>query len=165
MLMKIAGRSLAFITLLVLCTACGSNQVRGQAPFASISSLALSGETVGATVNIRNINDVPMTVNRMTVTIRAADTVLLRHQAPATLSIDPNTTEDVLLEQTADGATIELLGELESGSRASLSFSLDGSIGTAEDGTLAFRHQGYLFRVPGRPGQFRATSTRAEEDR
>ena len=33
---------------------------------------------------------------------------------------------------------------------------------TLEDGNLRFEQEGYLYRVPGRPGQFRSAVTQAK---
>ncbi|MEJ8567114.1 LEA type 2 family protein [Elongatibacter sediminis] len=145
------------------CTACGSSLVKGQSPFVSISSMTASGDSIEAAVNIRNINDVPMNIDRLVLTMQSKNTVLLQHTGSPGLSIDPNTTEDVTLSQTADESSRTLLDSLQSGGVDSLSFSLEGRVQTVEDGNLSFRHQGYLFRVPGKPGQFRATSSRSSE--
>jgi len=154
--MKPLLRRTALCIPLAACVACGSTQVRGQSPFVSVSSLAWSGQAVEVSINIRNINDVAMNTDQLTVTMQARDAVLLRHSGPTRLSIDPNTTEDITLAHTPDATASERLRSLQAGETDSLPFSLEGRVHTAEDGDLQFRHQGYLFRVPGRPGQFRA---------
>lgn len=157
---------IALLTLLLAaCTGCGSNQVRGQAPFVSILSLGNADGTLQATVGIRNINDVALHVDTLVIRARSGDVALIDHASALNLEIDPNTTDDVVIEHRADQRALSLLESLESGAVASLPFSLDGSVHTGQDGNLRFQHQGFLFRVPGRPGQFRATSTRAPEPR
>ncbi len=163
--MKLIRRCAMLGVVLFATTACGSTLVRGQSPFVSVSALSWSGDTIETTVNIRNINDVAMDIDTLTVTLNARDAVLLQRSGPMRLSIDPNTTEDITLAHTAGTREQNQLGALQSGDSDSLPFTVEGRVHTAEDGDLNFRHQGYLFRVPGRPGQFRATSTRSPEDR
>lgn len=155
---------LLLISALAL-AACGSDLVRGEAPFVSVSSVSQRGGSVAFAFNLRNINDVPLDVDALAITVRSREATLLQRSGPYSLSVDPNTTEEIVFEHPARGATAELLGSLQSGAINSLPFSLDGRVHTAADGDLAFRHQGYLFRVPGRPGQFRATSTLAPDER
>jgi hypothetical protein len=35
---------------------------------------------------------------------------------------------------------------------------------TTEDGYLDFKHEGYLYTVPGKPGQFRSATSRTREE-
>jgi hypothetical protein len=55
------------------------------------------------------------------------------------------------------------LAELQGGKFASLPFSLQGRVHTSEDGYLDFKHEGYLYTVPGKPGQFRSATSRTRE--
>jgi hypothetical protein len=81
------------------------------------------------------------------------------------LTVDPNTTEEVSLDELPDINARQQLMELESGVVSSLPFSLEGRVHTARDGYLTFKNQGHLYPVPGRPGQFRSASSRAREQR
>lgn len=152
---------------LVLATlvGCGSNQVTGQSPFVSISSLANVDGKLQATVNVRNVNDVPLEIDSAVIEIESGEAMLVAHTGSLRLTVDPNATDDLVIAQASTERALELLESLESGATPSLPFSLEGHVHTAADGNLPFMHQGYLFRVPGRPGQFRATSTRAPEER
>lgn len=157
---------LALLLLVLLALAgCGPNLVKGESPFVSVSSMNVRDGTLAATFSIRNINDVPMATETLTLTLSSGGTTLMEHTGRPGLEIDSNTTEDVTVEQSMDPRGRELLESLERGGTDSLPFFLEGRVLTAADGNLPFRHQGYLFRVPGRPGQFRATSTLAPEDR
>jgi hypothetical protein len=165
MVMKNAQRVAAWFLLAAACTACGSQLVKGESPFVSISSMTAHDRGLSVTFNIRNINDVALDIETLAITIRAQGTVLLQHTGRLDLSVDPNTTEDVVIDQPPDEAARPLLASLQSGATGSLAFSLDGRVHSAQDGDLPFRHEGYLFPVPGKPGQFRATSTRTREQR
>jgi hypothetical protein len=156
---------IALLLLLATLAGCGSNQVTGQPPFVSISSLASVDGKLQATVNVRNINDVPLEIDSAVIEIESGEATLVAHSGPLRFTVDPNATEDLVIGQAPTERALDLLESLESGTTASLPFSLEGHVHTAADGNLPFLHQGYLFRVPGRPGQFRATSTRAPEQR
>ena len=157
-------RALALLALcLVLCTACGPHQVKGEAPFVSISSMSASQDNLSATFAVRNINDVPMTVDAVDITIRVRDNVLTRHNGALKITLDPNTTEEVAIDNLPDEFARPLLADLESGNVASLPFSLEGRVHTLEDGFLSFKHEGHLYPVPGRPGQFRSATSRTRE--
>jgi len=150
---------------LLLCTGCGPHQVKSQPPFVSIAALAISGQALSARFDIRNINDVAMTIDAIDLEIRSTEVELTSLAQALKLTIDPNATEEVAIDNLPGEQAGPLLAELESGSMASLAFSLEGRIHTLEDGYLPFRHEGYLYPVPGKPGQFRSASSRSREQR
>jgi LEA14-like dessication related protein len=158
-----AANLLVLVVIVALCSACGPRQVKGQPPFVSISSMTVNGDTLAATFNVRNINDVPMDIDSVDITIRIRNAELTRHQGALTLSVDPNTTEEVAVEKLPEQFARELLDTLESGETNSLPFFLEGRIHTAADGFMPFRHEGHLYPVPGRPGHFRSASSRTRE--
>lgn len=165
MVMRTVQCIAAWFMVAAACTACGTQLVKGRAPFVSISSMTVDDQNLSVAFSIRNINDVPLDIDNVAITLRARNTVLLRYTGRLDLSIDPNTTEDAVIEQQPDADARPLLVSLQSGDIDSLAFSLDGRVHSPQDGNLPFEHEGYLFRVPGRPGQFRATSTRIRERR
>lgn len=148
---------------LFLCAACGPHQVKSEPPFVSIAALAISGQVLSARFDIRNINDVAMSIDSIDLTIRSRETDLANVMQPLDLTIDPNTTEELAIDNLSGESAGPLLAELESGSVASLPFFLEGRVHTLEDGHLPFRHEGYLYPVPGKPGQFRSASSRSRE--
>lgn len=156
---------LLILLIISVCAACGPRQVKGKAPVVSISSMNVIGETLTATFNIRNINDVAMDLDRMNVTIRVQDKELTRHVASLALSIDPNTTEEIAVQKLPDEFARELLAGLDQGEVANLPFFLDGQLHTQQDGNVPFRYEGYLYPVPGKPGQYRSASSRTREQR
>lgn len=159
------GKLLILVLLTSLCAACGPSQVKGKAPVVSISSMTVIGESLSATFNIRNINDVAMDIDKIEINIRINDSELTRHVTSLALSIDPNTTEEVAVEKLPDEFAQDLLADLERGDIGNLPFFLDGMMHTQQDGKVPFRYDGYLFPVPGRPGHYRSTSSRSRDQR
>jgi LEA14-like dessication related protein len=153
------------IACLTLCAACGPHKVKGEAPFVSISSMTVRQDSLSARFDIRNINDVNMTVDAIDITIRVRDSELTRHNGSLKLTLDPNTTEEVEVADLPDELARPLLADLENGKVASLPFSLEGNVHTLEDGYLSFKHEGYLYPVPGKPGEFRSATSRTRERR
>jgi hypothetical protein len=158
-------KSILLLSCLVVCVSCGPQQIRGESPFVSISSLTVQGETLSLLVDIRNINDVEMNINSVDLNIRVNDEELLRYRDAINISIDPSTTEEVGMDELPLNAATTLLAELESGDIASLPFSLEGQLQTIEDGNLNFKHEGHLYPIPGKPGQYRSATSRTRERR
>jgi len=153
------------LSCLTLITACGSQQVKGQAPFISISSMIAQGQSLAATFDIHNINDVNLDIDGIEIRIHVRDTELVHFVKDFKLTVDPNTTEEISLEETSDSGARNLLTELESGNISSLPFTLEGRVHTLSDDYLSFKNEGHLYPVPGRPGQFRSASSRTRERR
>ena len=151
------------VLLAALLSACGPKQVKGKAPVVSIASLTVTEQQMGASFNIRNINDVAMDIEQIEITIRIEDVELTRHVAAMALSIDPNTTEEVAVQKLPEEFARELLDNLESGDVGNLPFFLEGRMQTSQDGNVPFRYEGYLYPVPGRPGHYRSATSRTRE--
>jgi len=158
-----SGKITLLLLLFSLCVACGPHQVKGKAAVVSISSMTVAGEQFSATFNIHNINDVAMDVVQIDITIRIRDVELTRHVDALALSIDPNTTEEVVVQKPPDEFTSELLAELESSNVSNLPFFLEGRMRTTQDGNVPFKYEGYLYPVPGKPGHYRSASSRTRE--
>ncbi len=157
------GKILILLLLFSLCTACGPHQVKGKAAVVSIASMTVEGEQLSVAFNIRNINDVAMDILQIDITIRVRDVELTRHVGSLALSIDPNTTEEVVVKKMPDEFAHRLLAELERGDVGNLPFFLDGRLQTVQDGKMPFKYEGYLYPVPGKPGHYRSTSSRTRE--
>lgn len=162
-LMKI--RLFVLLSSLVLCTACGPHQVKGQPPFIGISSLSMQENSLSARLDVRNINDVQLDIDAIDIKFLVRDAELTHYVNNFRLTVDPNTTEEVSLEELPDIHARQQLMELENGDVSSLPFSLEGRVHTIRDGYLSFKNQGHLYPVPGRPGQFRSASSRSREQR
>ena len=110
--------------------------------------------------DVYNINEVEMVIDSIEVTVLVDNSQIARHSGALQLTVGPNTTEEIPVSQRPEDRARQLLTELETGVKASLPFSLQGRVHTRDDGYMAFEHEGHLYPVPGRPGQFRSTSTR-----
>jgi len=106
-----------------------------------------------------------MDIDSSDFTIRVRNDELLRHAGAIKLDIDPNATEELRVEKEPGAFSRNLLDALASGQQTSLPFLLEGRVHTRTDGDLSFRHDGHLYTVPGRPGQFRSASSRSREER
>lgn len=144
---------------LLICSACGPSIIRGKPPFISIASLSLQGEQLSADFNIHNPNGEPMNIDGIEIEVQVEEALLTRYNSDFKLEISANGTEDILVEQLPDEFTQQLLNSLHNGEVASLPFRLEGTVNTVLDGRLEFRNKGYLYPVPGRPGEFRSATT------
>lgn len=166
MIQRLARPGLIHALLLLLMTAslasCGPQIIKGRAPFISISGMSLIEDRLSADFDIRNQNGVPMTINRIDITVTVNDIELTRENRDFDLIIDANSAEEVHVEELPDDFTRNLLASLEGGEVKSLPFDLEGRVGTVEDGFLSFSHKGHLYPVPGRPGHFRSAVTQAK---
>ncbi len=141
---------------------CGPKLIKGRPPFVSISDMKMDGDTLKTEFDISNQNGVPMTIESMEITVRINTTELARYSSGDSLEITANGTEEVRVSDSPDDFTRNLLASLDDGRLQSLSFSLNATVMTLEDGRLLSEHTGYLYPVPGRPGQYRATVTQAK---
>lgn len=153
------------LSCLALCTACGSQQIKGQSPFVGISSMSVEENTLSTIFDIHNINDVELDIDAIDITIRGHDIELVHYVKDINLKADPNTTEEATLEAAAGSDARHLLTQLEGGEISSLPFTLEGRIHTQKDGYLSFKQEGHLYPVPGRPGQFRSASSSTRDRR
>jgi LEA14-like dessication related protein len=151
--------------VLVACLlqACGPQVIKGRPPFVGLSSLELVEDRLSAVFDISNQNGVPMTIDRIQVTVRVNEVELAGEDRELRLAIDANSTEEVRVEELPDSFTRDLLASLEGGEVNSIPFDLNGRVTTVEDGVLRFEYRGHLYPVPGRPGQFRSAVTQARE--
>ncbi len=148
---------------LLLCTACATGKIKGNPPFVGISSMTMTNQALAASFDVRNINEVEMVIDSVEITISVKGSEFSRYAGPYSLSLDPNTTEAINLDNLPPENAREQLADLQSGKIASLPVNLHGRVHTAADGYLDFKHEGYLYPVPGKPGQFRSATSRTRE--
>lgn len=135
--------------------ACVSAGVRGHAPFATINALKLDGLAVELDLGLRNPNSAPLLIRHIEFSIRVEDTSLAVYKAASQASVLANGVENLRFQLHATPEGAALLSGLERGERASLAFTLKGVMTTEDKMELKLDREGYLYPVPGRPGQFR----------
>jgi len=140
---------------LILCVACGSNIVRGQAPFVRMSELNHADGKINLQLNIRNLNGEPMEVKAIEFRLTVNDAGLVDYQGEADTTIAANGIETRQIDAAEPAAAKRLLDQLEDGQYKSLPYSLEGKIVTQKDGSLSFSNEGHIYTVPGKPGYFR----------
>ena len=141
---------------------CAPKLIKGRPPFVSISDMRLDGDTLQTEFDISNQNEVAMNIESLDIVVRINTTELARYTRAEALEITANGTEEVSVEDSPDDFTRNLLTSLDDGRLNSLSFDLNATVMTLEDGRLLSEHKGYLYPVPGRPGQYRAAVTQAK---
>ncbi len=158
------GWARVLLTLLVALyvVSCASKIIKGRPPFIGISGMSLIEDRLSADFDVRNQNDVPMTIDMIDIRVSVNDVELTRENRSFDLEIGANSAEEVHVEELPDEFTRSLLDSLGSGEVKSLPFDLDGRVHTSEDGYLSFSHKGYLYPVPGKPGHFRSTVTQTQ---
>ena len=159
---KLSCSIAAWCALIVLLAGCGPQVIEGRPPFVSISSMALESGELSADFDIRNENEVQMTIHAVEVTVTVENSTLVTHRDNINLEVGASSAERVHVDHLPDEFTRDLLESLQSGETKSLAFDVSGTVKTAEDGDLDFAHKGYLYPMPGRPGEFRAAVTQAE---
>ena len=142
---------------------CGPDIIKGRPPFVGISGMSLQDGALTTRYDISNQNGAEMTINRIVIEVSVNAAELTRYERASQLVVDANSTEEISTREVPAEFTTTLLRSLESGAIDSLSFDLAGRVQTVEDGELRFEQKGYLYRVPGRPGQFRSAVTQANE--
>ena len=154
---------LALFALALIVAACGPKLITGRAPFISIAGMVLDGNSLETRYDIANQNGVKMNIEEFEVSVLIESRELVRHQRREKLPIDANSSERVSDRSEPDERSLGLLRSLENGDIDSIPFMLEGRVNTLEDGYLRFEQTGHLYRVPGRPGQFRAAVMQASK--
>jgi len=166
--MKNIVSNISFVWLLLIilaCTACGQKIIQGRPPFISISELSLQGEQLSVDFNISNPNGEAMNIDGIEIAVRVEEAELTRYNEDFKLTVGANSTEVIEVEQFPNTFVQDLLVSLKDGEVPSLPFRLEGRVHTEESGTLRFKHKGYLYPVPGKPGQFRSATTQSSRIR
>jgi len=153
---------LLLLLVTAICISCGPQVIKGRPPFISISGMSLVDDRLSADFDIRNENDVPMTIDMIDITVTVNDVELTRENRDFDLPVGANSAEKVHVEELPDEFKRSLLESLGNGEVKSLPFDLKGRVRTLEDGVLSFDHKGFLYPVPGKPGYFRAAVTQSK---
>ena len=140
-----------------LCTACGTQVVRGAAPLVRMTELSHQDNNINLQLNMRNLNGVDLEIQSIDFKLTVNDTEddLFVYNGPVDTNIAANGTETWAVEVIESSASRELLESLENGEIKSLPYALKGSIISADDGKLRFEYEGHIYPLPGKPGYFR----------
>ncbi len=145
--------------------ACGGGLVRGQPPLVGISALQLGGGQIQSLVHLHNPNDIEMEVDRVEMSMTLGEADLGQRSNRPAIRIHPNGTEEIRFDFPADDLARRKLAQLESGERNSIPYTIDGRVFDSEGKAEKFSQRGYLYPVPGRPGQFRGAGPQRETPR
>jgi len=156
------SRFLLLLLTAVCCFSCGPQIIEGRPPFISIAGMSLADDVLSTEFNVRNQNGVQMTIDRIDIAVTVNGVGLARKSGNFNLVVGANSAEHVNVGEPATGERLALLESLENGEVNSLPFDLRGKVHTVEDGDLDFAQKGYLYPVPGKPGNFRSTVTQAQ---
>lgn len=155
-LKKRLGLSLLFLAVL-LCTACGTNIIRGEPPLVRMSELSHQDNNINLQLTMRNLNGVDLDVTSIdfSLTVNEGEDELFVYKGPVDTNIVANGTETWSVEVVESKTSRELLDSLEDGDIKSLPYTLKGSVFSKVDGTLRFEYEGHIYPLPGKPGRFR----------
>lgn len=146
--------------------ACSGGMVRGQPPLVGISTLALSETEIGTHLAVYNPNDIDFDVEVVEMRMTLGQTDLGLHSAWPGVDIHPRGTEEIVFDfpvmESNTERVREALDALEQGSVDSVAYEVEGFIRNAQGDSERFSHNGYLYPVPGRPGQFRGAGAKRE---
>jgi hypothetical protein len=143
------------VLIAVICAACGAKLIRGESPMVRMSELSHQDNDISLQLNIRNVNDEPLDILSIDFSLATDENDLFTHVGPVEINIVANGIETWSVSAAESETSRELLDSLQNGDVKSLSYSLNGSIKTANDGKLRFEHEGHIYPLPGRPGHFR----------
>lgn len=145
------------IIAVFLCTACGTQIIRGASPIVRMTELSHQDNNIILQLNMRNLNGVDLDIQSIDFSLSVNDTKdeLFVYSGPVDTNIVANGTETWTVEAIESTASRELLDSLEKGEIKSLPYVLKGSIISVADGKLRFEYEGHIYPLPGKPGHFR----------
>ena len=145
------------IIAVFLCTACGSNVVRGASPLVRMTELSHQDYNISLQLSMRNLNGADLDIESIDFSLTVNDTKdeLFVYSGPVDTNIVANGTETWTVEVIESKASQELLDSLEKGEIKSLPYALKGSVASTDDGKLRFEYEGHIYPLPGKPGYFR----------
>ncbi|HKJ18484.1 MAG TPA: LEA type 2 family protein [Xanthomonadales bacterium] len=162
--MKITNSSILIFACLFM-TACGGGLVRGQPPLVGMSSLQSQQTEIQTRVDIYNPNGVDMMVQELEMSMTLGDTDLGSHNIQPGIKIYPNGTEEIGIEFPTMDAVRQTLADLESGDINSVPYTIRGRVFDTDGDSEQFSQDGYLYPLPGRPGEFRGAGPQRDGTR
>lgn len=159
--MKIKNSIWIFCVCLLL-NACSGGLVRGQPPLVGISTIASQPQALNARVDIFNPNGIDMMVDSIEMIMTLGDIDLGKHSDQLGISIHPNGTEEIGFSFPADTNAGSTLTALENGEVDSVPYTISGRVIDSDGGSERFSQEGYLYPIPGRPGEFRGAGPQSD---
>ena len=154
-LSQICKTAILYSLLGLMISSCASQGIRGQPPFVQVNSLKLQDQLVSLNLGVRNVNSEAILIEHVEFSISLNETSLGVYKASSQENVVASGTENLSFEFSASPAGIDLLNELQSGSRPNLEYLLEGVLLVTDDGEMNVKREGHIYPVPGRPGQFR----------
>ena len=109
------ARLLLVFTLALTAVACGPKLITGRAPFVSIASMALDGDSLETAYDIANQNGVKMNIDEFEVRVVLESHDLAHLLRREKLPIDANSSERVTDRSQPDELALNQLRSLENG--------------------------------------------------
>ncbi|NNL94182.1 MAG: hypothetical protein HKO64_01035 [Xanthomonadales bacterium] len=149
------SRTVALLVMALLLSACAGKGLRGHEPFVTLNNLSLEGQEIELDLGLRNVNALPIKLAQIEFSLNVNETPLAVYSAASQASISANGTENLRfrIPSTEDGRAA--LESLDQGQINNISYLLEGEITDQEGIKMNLFRDGYLYRVPGRPGRFR----------
>jgi len=143
--------------VILLCSACGTQIVRGASPLVRVTELSHQDNKINLLLSIRNLNGVDLDIQNidLRLTVNEKKDEFLVFNGPVDISIVANGTESWSVDVEESEASRKQLDSLQNGDIKSLPYAMKGSISSKDDGTLRFEYEGHIYPLPGKPGHFR----------
>jgi hypothetical protein len=150
-------RTISFLGSLLglILASCAGQGVRGQPPFVQVNGLKLQDQLVSLDLGVRNVNSDAIFIEHVEFSISLDGTNLGVYKAASRANVTASGTENLRFELSASPAGVDLLNELQNGSRPNLEYLLEGVLLVTDSGEMKVKREGHVYPVPGRPGQFR----------
>ena len=134
---------------------CANPGVRGQPPFIQVNGLKVEGELITLDLGLRNVNTELLLIDRIEFSISLNEVSLAIYNAPSQANVIANGTENLSFELNPSTEGLALLNELQNDDRPNLEYLIEGVLTVTENGKMKIKRKGNIYRVPGRPDQFR----------
>jgi len=152
---RLEGGNLALALCLLAGCASGPHEIRLEPPTVDVESLRVENDTVYFRVLMHNRNDHELFIESAAMAMRIDAAGLFDSAWQLDLDIAPRGRELVSLDAPAMPIAAELLEAIQGSPGASVQFALSGKIVIEGQGDAELEREGFLYPVPGQPGQFR----------
>lgn len=157
--------SFLILSICLMTTACSGGLIRGEPPMVGLATIKLEPRALNARVAIYNPNDVELPVESVEMAMTLGDTDLGTHMAQPDIIIHPNGTEEISFSFPEDETAGATLTELENKEINSAPYKITGRVIAADGDSEKFSQEGYLYPIPGRPGEFRGAGPQSDRPR